>query len=293
MALVALAWAAVGLSTTAAIAHRRRVKAGRWVAVLGWATFAMFWAGLLPVVTVQLHSPIETVGAVLGVGVSLLVGYRIATRPAPVLFQLTTAVAVAGTVYLGAATIDPARSVLVETAAAQTHHVAHVVGFDPVLGVNAATGDRSTLTFLTRGDRYRTVIVFACTGIGAIAAFSGIVAAVEAPLRRRIPTLLVVVTGIWVLNLVRNVFIAVAFGRQWFQVLVPQVMAATGYQDPGLVSYFVADRLIAQPLSVVALVGVTILTARLLPDLLPAFRRLITAFTGDRNEDTAFGGVDG
>jgi archaeosortase A (PGF-CTERM-specific) len=75
------------------------------------------------------------------------------------------------------------------------------------------------------------------------------------------------VAVIYALNIVRNVFIAVAFGDQWFQVLVDPIMALTGYTDPGLVSFFIADRVMSQSLSVVALVGITWFTVRMVPEL--------------------------
>lgn len=295
MSLDGVAWAVVALFGAAAIAHRRRPRFARGAAVAGWVGFAGFWAALLPVFARQVHSPVETGGAAIAVGACLLVAWRVATRGPPVLYRLTTGVAVAGTVYLAAGTLDPVRSLLVETVAAHTHAVTTGLGYDAVLGENPATGDRAMLTFVTDGHQYRTVLVFACTGIGAIAVFTGVVAAVDAPRHRKASALVGVTALLWGLNLARNAFIAVAFGRQWLQIGVPQVLSVTGYRDPGLVSYVVADRLIAQPLSVVAIIGVAAVTARALPELYPTTRRLVAAIGGDRpspSASPAHGGTD-
>jgi archaeosortase A (PGF-CTERM-specific) len=51
-------------------------------------------------------------------------------------------------------------------------------------------------------------------------------------------------------------------------VLVEPIMALTGYPPPGLVSVFIADRVLSQSLSVVALIAITWLVVRTVPELL-------------------------
>jgi archaeosortase A (PGF-CTERM-specific) len=74
---------------------------------------------------------------------------------------------------------------------------------------------------------------------------------------------------IWVLNVGRNAFISISFGHQWFQqdVLVSLVIPSL-YEDPNMTSFFIADRVIAELLAVVALVGITLLVVRIVPELL-------------------------
>jgi archaeosortase A (PGF-CTERM-specific) len=102
-----------------------------------------------------------------------------------------------------------------------------------------------------------------------MAIFAGLIAAVRAPLRRKVAAFAISVPVIWVLNLIRNAFIAVAFGNQWFQVFVPQMSALFGVppEDAGLVSFYLADKVIAQSASVVALVLITYPVVRALPEL--------------------------
>jgi archaeosortase A (PGF-CTERM-specific) len=75
------------------------------------------------------------------------------------------------------------------------------------------------------------------------------------------------------------VFIAVAFGNQWFQVFVAEISALVGYTDPGLVSYFIADRVIAQSMSVVALVAIAFLVVRIVPELLDLLEEAVYVLT--------------
>jgi archaeosortase A (PGF-CTERM-specific) len=102
-----------------------------------------------------------------------------------------------------------------------------------------------------------------------MAIFAGLIAAVRAPLGRKAKAFLVSVPVIWALNLVRNAFIAIAFGKQWFQVAVPQVRALFGIPpgEAGLVSFYLADKVISQSASVVALVAITYPVIRFLPEL--------------------------
>jgi len=68
---------------------------------------------------------------------------------------------------------------------------------------------------------------------------------------------------------VRVVFIAIAHGEQWFAGQTVQnvvfTMFATG--DANMVSYLFADRVLAQSLSVVVLVALTLGLLRVVPEL--------------------------
>lgn len=275
-----LAWVVVALFILTTIGHVATHRSRVVVGVLAWTSFAAFWLRLLPRFAVRMHSIVETIGAVVAVLACLFIAYRLRETGADSIFQLTEAVAIAGGVYLVAATIPPVRSFLIEAAAHHTHSVLVLTGFDPSLQATAGTDLVATLEFRTADHTYATHLVFACTGAGAMAAFTGLVSAVDAPRRRRVATIAVLVSAVWVLNLARNVFIAAAFGEQWFQLFVPTVLAITGYTDPGLVSYVIADRVIAQSVSVVAVVGLCALTVRLLPPIADAATALLDTLTG-------------
>jgi archaeosortase A (PGF-CTERM-specific) len=88
------------------------------------------------------------------------------------------------------------------------------------------------------------------------------------------------VSVIYVLNLFRNVFIAVSFGQQRMQIAPELVMTLFGLSDPQMVSYYVADRILAQTGSVVVLVGITWLLVRELPEITILVEDLLFLITG-------------
>ena len=111
----------------------------------------------------------------------------------------------------------------------------------------------------------------------------GLIAAVRAPMRRKLRAVAVSIPVIYALNLVRNVFIGLSFGNmkmQWFPELTASVFAFSLAQDPARVSYYWADRIIAQSASVVALVVITWLVVRELPEVLVIIEDLLYMATG-------------
>lgn len=275
MSLTAVAWVVVTLFAATTIGQYTRGSWPVWTGVLGWGGFAVFWLLTIPRFALDMHSVVESVGATLAVIACLWIAYRFQASRAVPLFRLTGAVTVAGVIYLTAATITPVRTTLIETVTTQTHTVLTLAGFDPRLHAAVDPTLVSTLSFQSGEDTYVTHLVFACTGIGAIAAFTGILAVIDATVRQRLAAISVIVPVIWTLNIARNVFIAAAFGHQWFQLFTPTILDVTGYTDPGMVSYIIADRLIAQPVSVLAIVGLCALSLHLLPPLRPMTTALL------------------
>ena len=258
-------------------AEGRRPDLARWLAAVAWVLFSAFWLLLLPRFAIEIKSPIETVLSALAVLGSLYAAYLL-YRGRDELLTLSRAVAVMGLIFLPFASVEFLRRGAVETVAAQVHAVILWLGYDPALVVGP-NGYVSELDFHHGGHVYATHIVLQCTGIGSMSIFAGLIASLDAPLDRKLRAMVPAVAIIYVLNIVRNVFIAVAFGNQWFQFLVDPVMAVTGYTDPGLVSFFIADRVLAQSASVVALVGITWLVVRTVPELLSLLEETLYLLT--------------
>ncbi|WP_276260524.1 archaeosortase A [Haloglomus litoreum] len=263
----ALAWVSIAAFVVAVLAELRDRRTASLAAAGAWALFAVFWLALIPQFLLVEKSAIEGVLSALAVPASLSAAYLL-YRGRESLLVLTRGVAVMGLIYLPATTIPWIYGSLIETTTAQTNVLIEAAGYDPTV----ATGEeglRNTFVFNTDGNTYETFIVLACTGLGSMAIFAGLIAAVRAPLRRKLAAFAISVPVIWVLNLVRNAFIAVAFGKQWFQVAVPQVSALFGIQpdEVGLVSFYLADKVISQSASVVALVLITYPVVRALPEL--------------------------
>ena len=274
----AVGWVVILLLLGAWATERRRPELARSLAAGGWVLFSAFWLLLLPRFALVIKSPIETVLAALAVLGSLYAA-TLLYRGRDELLTLSRAVAVMGLIYLPFASVPVLRQAAVETVAVQIFTVIGWLGYDPAFTVGP-NGYLSALEFTDAGGHtYVTHIVLQCTGIGSMSIFAGLIAALDAPLDRKLRALLPAVAIIYVLNVVRNVFIAVAFGDQWFQVMVEPVMAVTGYTEPGLVSFFIADRVLSQSASVVALVGITWLVVRTVPELLSLLEEALFLIT--------------
>ena len=261
----------------AAWALESQGRIGRAVGAGAWGAFGVFWLLLVPRFAFVMRSPIEGALAVLAVPACAYAGYLLWSGRDS-LFTLTRAVAVMGLIYLPFETIAILRETAVETVAGQTYAVITWLGYDVAL-TEGPNGYLSGLEFTEGGHTYATHIVLACTGLGSMTIFAGLIAALEAPLVRKLQAAAAAVVVIYVLNIVRNVFIAVAFGNQWFQVFVAEISALVGYTDPGLVSYFIADRVIAQSMSVVALVAIALLVARIVPEILDLLEEAVYVLT--------------
>jgi len=119
-----------------------------------------------------------------------------------------------------------------------------------------------------------------------MAIFGGLVAAVEAPLRRKLRGLAVSVSLIYVLNILRTTFISVVAGNQYMQWYPDLVLAMFGASDPYRVSFLISDRIMSQLLAVVALIGITFLVVRELPELVVILEDVLYLLTGEEHDLT-------
>ena len=274
-----LAWIVVAAFVATAITEQYDRDRARLVGAGAWAVFAAFWLALVPHFAFEQMSIIEGILSAVAVPASLYTGYLL-FRGRDSLLVLSRSVAVMGAIYLPFSTVPWLAEPLVEVTTRQINWGIRQLGYAPEVTIGE-TGMRNTFVFHTDGRIYKTAIVLACTGLGSITIFVGLVAAVRASLTRKLRTLAVVVPIIWVLNIVRNVFIALAQGKQWFAGVYPEVVLTLfGAESEYLVSFLWADRVIAQSLSVVALVGLTWLVVRELPELSVVFEDVIFLATG-------------
>jgi len=287
----ALAWVVVLTFLAGVALAKRRPDVGRRVTAGAWALFAVFWLQLFPHFAFVHKSYVEGILTLVAVPASLYAGYLL-YRGRDSLVVLSRAVAIMGLIYLPFETIPamtvaglhlPApRRVLIETVAAQTGFLIDALGYDPTLMQGDEYGYWNTYQFVADdGHKLQFSVVLACTGLGSIAIFAGLVSAVDAPMGRKLRGLAVSVPIIYALNLLRTTFIGVVFGKQYMQWFVPQVLFLFGSSDPYSVSFFISDRIISQLLAVVALVGVTYLVVRELPELLTVVEDVLYMATGD------------
>ena len=285
----ALAWVVILTFAVGALSEDRNQRLARYATVAAWVGFAVFWLQLVPHFAFVHKSYVEGVLAVAAVPASLYAGYLLWNGRAS-LYVLSRAVAAMGLIYLPFETIPafsllgiavPApRGVLMETVAAQTGFLVNALGYHPEMIVGEQ-GYLNTFLFFDGSHRLTVAVVLACTGLGSIAIFAGLIAAVRAPLRRKLRAMAIAVPIIYALNLLRTTFITIAFGKQYMQWFVDEVMFLFGSSDPYMVSFFISDRIISQVLAVVVLVGITYLVVREVPELLTVVEDVLYLVTGD------------
>ncbi|HWR25311.1 MAG TPA: archaeosortase A [Methanosarcina sp.] len=112
---------------------------------------------------------------------------------------------------------------------------------------------------------YTVEIILACTAIESIALFMGLIGAVKAPLSRLATAFIVSVPVIYVLNLIRDIFVVVAYGEQWF----------------GADSFVIAHNYIAKAGSGIALFIISYTVLRILPELLGMLDGLWVIFSSE------------
>ena len=277
-----LAWIAIGAFVAAVILEWfGAVDLARYLAAGAWVVFGVFWLTMVPHYYLEVKSPIETLLALAALPLCAYAGYLL-LRGRESLLLLSKAVAFMGLIYLPVETMPVVKTWLIETTAAQTHFGMELVGYSPGLteGNNGyvskfAFDPEETVTGRT------TYIITACTGIGSMAIFGGLIAAVRAPLKRKAVAFALSIGVIWLLNLARNVFIGLASPWGWFQQdflvhIVTEFMGAPADRT----SYIVAHNFIAQSLSIVALLGITYLVVRILPEVLEPLEEVLYVLTG-------------
>ncbi|MFD1512435.1 archaeosortase A [Halomarina rubra] len=296
-----LAWLVVGTFLTAAVLDVADRAQARPLAVVGWVLFALFWLTLVHHFVVVQKSIVEGLGVVVAVPACLYAGYLLA-RGRESLMVLSRAVGVMGLVFFPVQSIDPLREFLIETVTHQTEFAMGLVGqtapadFSVVSGTTAEPPQpdyRNTFEFYQGDHRITYTILIACTGLGSMAIFAGAILAVRAPIDRKLRALAVSIPVIYLLNVVRNVFIGLSFGQSRLQVFPGLVMDLFGTNDPYMVSYYVADRILAQFGSVLALVAITWFVVRELPEIAVILDDALFMLTGTEYDLAASLGAEG
>jgi len=288
-----LSWVIVaGFLLAVAIRGQDRERARR-IAVVTWALFGLFWLVLVPHFVFEQRSIVQGIGSIAAVPLSVHAGYLL-WNGRDSLLLLSGAVGLMGLIYLPFSYLplleqNPVRQYLIETVAAQTDVLLGMVGTETELvhttchgSSISSTGDHRYLNTFCFDGNSRPItytIIIACTGLGAMAIFGGAILAVAAPLRRKARALAIAVPVIYAANLGRNVFIATVFGEQHMQWFPGLMMTVFGVSDPQLVSFYWADRIIAQFGSVIALVAITWLVVREVPELLELVEDLLYVTT--------------
>ena len=281
-----LAWLSILVFTAGAFLAWRGHDAARPVTVLAWVVFSVFWLSVLHHFAFVQKSFIEGIGCLVAVPACIYAGVLLA-RGRDSLFVLSRAIAAMGLVFFPFEAIPVLQEFLIETVTQQTAFLMTLLGVDPtvVSGAQVPSGSypdyQSTFWFVDEtGHTITYTILIACTGVGSMAIFGGLIAATAAPLGRKLRALAVSIPVIYGLNLVRNVLIGLGFGKQQFHFFPDLVMTLFGTADPYMVSFFLVDRVLAQSLSVVALVAITWVVVRELPEVMVVVEDVLFMATG-------------
>jgi len=213
------------------------------IALPGWALFGVFWLGQ-PGHYLAINDYFNAILFTAAALMCFYIAWMLLRKrgPSKALLWASYAAAVCGMVYFPFAEIVPLREGL--------------IGFTTLLIVHALQSLSVTVSVpggnivILNGKSVE--IILACTAIESIALFAGLIISVGAPAGRKAVALAVSTISIYVLNIVRNGFVIMAYGWSWF----------------GSESFEVAHNMIAKLGSAVALLLISYLVFLLLPELL-------------------------
>ncbi len=299
-----LGWLTLALFLVAVALDTVDREYARHVFVVAWLLFGAFWLTLIYPFFVVDESIIRGAGAVLAAPLSVLVA-KVIYSGRDTLFTLSRSIPVMGLIYVPFLVVETLREQLVLLVTGHTAWAMNLIGYDPPLvtalpeaesdapeGFDTAALDRdidgkelafeNSFVFFTDGGGTITyTIILACTGIGSMAVIGGLVLAVRAPTRRKLRALAIALPIIYVLNIVRNVFIGISFGHQYAHFLPDATMTLFALENELRVSYIWADRIIAQSASVLAMVVIFWLVVREVPEVMQPVEEVLYLLTGE------------
>ncbi|KAF5419426.1 MAG: hypothetical protein C5S49_00560 [Candidatus Methanogaster sp.] len=233
----------------------------------GWFFFAVHWA-LQPIHYIEIADYVN-VALVLAVsGLCLTIAYAMFRNyihyegAESTLLIITTAAALGGLFYYPFAEIEILKTFLISAAAKQVVYVLHL------FNMPAELIDWNQIEL----NGHRVMIILACTAIESIAIFMGLIFCVRASAKRTLIAFVASVPVIYLLNLVRNVFVVVATGYDWFGGHTFQIAHYVWVLD----SFDIAHNYIAKIGSGIALFVIAYAVMRALPELLDVIDRMIS-----------------
>ncbi len=209
----------------------------RYVGAISWILFGIYWLSNVPYY-LGIEDYFNTGVMVAAFVTFSIFGASILKNNDETFVRLTLIAAISSLIYFSFAE-TPLGKELIEVVARQTVSLASALGFD----------------FNIYGDKIEyngkvVQIILACTGIESISLFAGITIGTNSKLSNRVKAFLVSVPVIYVLNLLRNVFIVAAYGGEWF----------------GENSFYVAHHVISKVLATLALILISMQVFKYLPE---------------------------
>lgn len=258
-------WLALGLLIAASFMPQNRLRPA--VAGAGWISLSVHWT-LQWQHYFELGDYLNVLLTVLAAFFCLVIGVVLLRKDKSLpgningistmtsISMASTAAAVGGLSYFVFSEIPSMNEWIISTVTDQTIWLASV------FGVMISRLDWN----LVAVNGYRVEIILACTAIESIALFTGLIASVNAPLRRLASAFLVSVPVIYSLNLIRNVFVINAYGMTWFG-------------DPET-SFYIAHTLIAKGGSLIALFAIAYAVLKILPEIIDMIDGILNLVRG-------------
>jgi len=243
---------------------------GRYVAAAGWVVFGVYWGLSTPNFYLHEHNIMYTVACIIAIPATFYAAYILVRYGRESLMVLTRAAAIASIFYFPFDYIASLNQWLIETTTTVVFAIITGLG-QPAVRMFSPGGMNDIINL--RNNQVQ--IILACTAIQSIAIFVGVVGSVRVEWRRWLMAFVVSVPVIYVLNLVRDVFVILAFGNQWFQIMPETVMGWTG-ESVAYTSFFWAHNVLAETGSLIALVAISYAVMTLMPELLTYLMDIIS-----------------
>ncbi len=239
-------------------------RARRYCAILGWTSIVLFLFAEVPYY-LSINNFLYPTLAVLAVPFLYITAKYLLAGDIAV-EQLSKAAAVAFLIYAPFA-YTPLGDWLISVVFGQTVWLVNALGYE--------TGLYAWNVVIQNG--FRVEIILACTGIQAIAIMLGVAFAVPTTTRQKVLSFLLVVPTIYILNIVRNTAVIIAYTEQWF----PYYPEIAGNGEFGYESFFWAHNVAAELLALVLLVGIAYGLFRIIPGLADLAAGLYQMYSGE------------
>ena len=246
--MTAILWTSLVLLILASFKSPYRLVLGG----IGWALFGVHWVSS-SFYYVDLADYFNVILTLLVAVFCVLIAKKMlfgGRETGDIVYRLTRVTAVGGMVYFMLSQIPLLNTGIISTVTDQTIWMIRLFGYE----VQPVEWN------MMRINTSLVEIILACTAIESIALFIGLITTAGSNYYRMFKAFAVSVPVIYLLNLFRNTFITVAFGNMWF--------------GPPAQSFFIAHSIIAKIGSALALLVISYMVLRILPEVLDLIQDL-------------------
>lgn len=258
--------AVAGLSFAGFLGFLLPVPWKKWLAVLGWAALAGILFVNLPNYFVE-NNIIYPLIAFLAIPALWITAKKLNEENC-VVFRMTKAAAIGFLLFAPFTYIGALGDWLIGV------NVTIISLFFDLIGFSYSLPDWN----LFMHDIYTVRIVLGCTGIQAMALMLGIAWSIPSTPRQKILAFLVIIPAIFLMNLIRNLFVIIAYSEQWF----PYLTEIVSNGEIGYESYFWAHNIISEfGLSLLTIILIFIVIIKIMPDIKLFFIDIMRLYIGE------------